>query len=252
MGEGLRKKIVYNNYQFYENLPLQNYVEREQKKGFYLSKAYGRFGSFLLFKKEGEREPRYFRYRRASLKGEEEGQKAAVQEKPYYVISEKKSDGTGKDKENGVPVRGGLLLTAALLFLSCLFLVLRGKGMFGMENYAFRMILHSSFLLSFLFCFLGDGIDAWAGKGRIEDGRLIFIKRSRGKELLFRLGDGVRLFLILYSIGYVGMVLMGARELSLLVNLANIGLRCLVIGCLQQISWRRSYLSCLMFSLLIL
>ena len=58
MGEGLRKKIVYNNYQFYENLPLQNYVEREQKKGFYLSKAYGRFGSFLLFKKEGEREPR--------------------------------------------------------------------------------------------------------------------------------------------------------------------------------------------------
>lgn len=124
--------------------------------------------------------------------------------------------------------------------------------MFGMENYAFRMILHSSFLLSFLFCFLGDGIDAWAGKGRIEDGRLIFIKRSRGKELLFRLGDGVRLFLILYSIGYVGMVLTGARELSLLVNLANIGLRCLVIGCLQRISWRRSYLSCLLFSILIL
>lgn len=78
MGEGLRGKIVYNNYQFYENLPLQNYVEREWKKGFYLSKAYGRFGSFLLFKREGERKPRYFRYRRASLKGEEEGQKAAV------------------------------------------------------------------------------------------------------------------------------------------------------------------------------
>lgn len=94
MGEGLRGKIVYNNYQFYENLPLQNYVEREWKKGFYLSKAYGRFGSFLLFKREEERKPRYFRYRRASLKGEEEGQKAAVQEKPYYVISEQKSAGT--------------------------------------------------------------------------------------------------------------------------------------------------------------
>lgn len=118
MGEGLRGKIVYNNYQFYENLPLQNYVEREWKKGFYLSKAYGRFGSFLLFKREGERKPRYFRYRRASLKGEEEGQKAAVQEKPYYVISEQKSAGTWNGKENGVPVRGGLLLTAALLLLS--------------------------------------------------------------------------------------------------------------------------------------
>ena len=65
-----------------------------------------------------------------------------------------------------------------------------------MENYAFRMILHSSFLLSFLFCFLGDVIDALAGKGELKNGRLIFIKRSRGKELLFRLGDGVRLFLL--------------------------------------------------------
>jgi len=52
-------------------------------------------------------------------------------------------------------------------------------------------------LLSFLFCFLGDVIDALAGKGELKNGRLIFIKRSRGKELLFRLGDGVRLFLIL-------------------------------------------------------
>lgn len=66
-----------------------------------------------------------------------------------------------------------------------------------MENYAFRMILHSSSLLSFLFCFLGDVIDALAGKGELKNGRLIFIKRSRGKELLFRLGDGVRLFLLL-------------------------------------------------------
>lgn len=62
-------------------------------------------------------------------------------------------------------MRGGLFLTATLLLLSCLFLVLRGKGILGMENYAFRMILHSSFFAEFS-VLLSGRCDRCAGRER--------------------------------------------------------------------------------------
>ena len=263
-------KIVYNNYQFYENDVLTKFIEKQAAKGYYLCGIIGISCKILKFchgkTEESKSYAIYQKHLEEQIDAEIENMKIEgveiACENNQYIIFETSSSEATKIKSGeiekrqnvllGIPIKKSIALILILFILSilCLFLKLLviNKGNLYFNKMCF--VLYLALNINFLFYFIGDLHDILAGKGTHTDGVLYFSNRTKFKDILFRIGDVLKWGLLLgstcISIGF----LLITKDLVIGLNIFNMWL-ILILSFPSKLRVRGSYIYLLILEILL-
>ena len=257
-----RHKFVYNNYQFYENDALVNFIERQAAEGYYLCGMIGRLASILKFRHEDTGIPRsyvlYCKYLDEQIDTEIENMKAgtweSVCENIQFVLfgspsadDSEKNAARVKEKQKmllGIPLKKSLALISALFFVSLIVLVLKwylaanGK----LQLYPLKFFICIALNIIFLFYFTGDLYDLKAGKGVYTKGIVYFSGRTRFKDVMFYIGDICRLILLLGSVFSSILLLIRSKDFVILLEILRMWFLYWIVGYCYKLKFRRSYI----------
>lgn len=258
-------KIVYNNYQFYENTALSELIEKQMKEGYYLCGIIGESSNILKFCYDKTKKPEsciiYHKHLDEKIDAEIEKMKAEKMEmlcqNNHYIIfgiPSSEADGSKSDivkKQNkllGIPLKKSAALILILLILSIISLVLKilliDKGNLYFNQMS--LVLYLALNIVFLLYFAGDIHDIIQGKGICSDGIMYFSSRTKFKDILFRMGDILRLVILLGSICISVAILIFVKDGVIAINVLKMWLIYCTIGYIYRLRIRSSYLSVLL------
>ncbi|MGC6175591.1 hypothetical protein [Lacrimispora sp. 38-1] len=259
-------KIVYNNYQFYENAALTEMIEKQMAEGYHICGIIGESCNILKFFYEKARAPKscviYHKHLDDKTDAQIEEMKAEKMEIlcqnnhciifgiPSSDADELKSDMIVKKQSKlpGIHIKKSTALISILLVLSVISLVLKilliNKGDLYFNQLSIALYLALNFI--FLLYFTGDLHDIIKGKGIYSDGIMYFSSRTKFKDILFRVGDILRLVILLGSICISAAILIFVKDGVLAINVLKMWLIYCTIGYIYRLRVRRSYLSLLL------
>ncbi|RFZ78151.1 hypothetical protein DS742_14780 [Lacrimispora amygdalina] len=258
-------KIVYNNYQFYENTALSELIEKQMNEGYYLCGIIGESSNILKFCYDKTKKPEsciiYHKHLDEKIDAEIEKMKAEKMEmlcqNNHYIIfgiPSSEADGSKSDivkKQNkllGIPLKKSAALILILLILSIISLVLKilliDKGNLYFNQMS--LVLYLALNIVFLLYFAGDIYDIIQGKGICSDGIMYFSSRTKFKDILFRMGDILRLVILLGSICISAAILIFVKDGVIAINVLKMWLIYCTIGYIYRLRIRSSYLSVLL------
>nr|WP_288828333.1 hypothetical protein [uncultured Clostridium sp.] len=258
-------KIVYNNYQFYENTALSELIEKQMNEGYYLCGIIGESSNILKFCYDKTKKPEsciiYHKHLDEKIDAEIEKMKAEKMEmlcqNNHYIIfgiPSSEADGSKSDivkKQNkllGIPLKKSAALILILLILSIISLVLKilliDKGNLYFNQLS--LVLYLALNIVFLLYFAGDIHDIIQGKGICSDGIMYFSSRTKFKDILFRMGDILRLVILLGSICISVAILIFVKDGVIAINVLKMWLIYCTIGYIYRLRIRSSYLSVLL------
>lgn len=259
-------KKVYNNYQFYENYALTEMIEKQMAEGYHICNIIGECCYILKFCYDKTKKPKscviYHKHLDEEIDSEIEKMKAEKREilcqNNHYIIfgipsseaDESKSDIIVKKQSKlpGIPLKKSAAVISILLILSIISLVLKilliDKGNLYFNQLS--LVLYLALNIAFLLYFAGDIHDIIQGKGIYSDGIMYFSSRTKFKDILFRLGDILRLVILLGSICISAAILIFVKDGVIAINVLKMWLIYCTIGYIYRLRVRRSYLSLLL------
>lgn len=261
-----KNKIVYNNYQFYENAALTGFIEKQTTEGYSFYGAIGIFLNILKFCYAKTEVPKSYAIFRKHL-DEEIDEKIEdmktdndkiIYQNNLYIVFENASSKVGETKSEimekkqnillGVPIKKSIAFVSMLFVISVISLVLKillvedGNLHFNLLSLGFYLAL----IITFLFYFIGDLHDIIAGKGVSIDGKMYFSSRTKFKDILFSIGDILKFGILLGSICISTVLLLNVKDVVIAINVLRMWLIYCVIGYTSRLRFQRSYISLLL------
>lgn len=204
-------KWIYNNYQFYETGALSKFIREQAKSGYEFSGAIGNFLDIMKFKYKGKSAQDYyvaFRNRWddeidneiANIKISNQNDSQIVYEGYLYTIVKSANPEKLKKleaKQNsllGIPIKRRLLPVAFWLVISIVSYFIK---LLWLKEMSFSLFLSPIILITFIFYFIADLHDYFAGKGFLSNGKIYFCERSKFKNIMFRIADVIKLCLFI-------------------------------------------------------
>jgi len=268
-----KNKIVYNNYQFYENAALTGFLEKQATEGYSLCGAMGSFLNILKFRYDKTEMPKSYAIFRKHLDEEidenienmKTDSSQIVCQNDLYIVFENASSEVGKTKPEmmekkqnvllGVPIKKSLAFISILLVISVISLVLKIL-LIEDGNLHFNLLslgLYSALIINFLFYFIGDLHDIIAGKGIYIEGKLYFSSRTRFKDILFRIGDILKFGILLGSICISVALLLNVKDGGVIaINVLRMWLIYCLGGFSSRLRYQRSYISLLLIEVFLI
>lgn len=259
-------KIIYNNYQFYENTALSELMEKQMKEGFYICGIIGKPIHLLKFCYDKTKAPMSCIIYQKNLdeeidaeieKMKAENRKILCQNNHYIIFGIPSSEAIGtksdmivkkQSKLSGIPIKKTAALISILLILSAISLVLK-MLLINKGNLYFNQLsiaLYPALILTFLFYFTGDLHDAIQGKGIYSDGIVYFSSRTKFKDILFQIGDMLRLVILFGSICASAATLIFVKDGVIAINVFKMWLIYGIIGYIYRLRVQRCYISLLL------
>lgn len=261
-----KKKIVYNNYQFYENPALTEFIEKQATKGYSLCGAMGKFLNILKFCYAKDELPKSYTILHKHLDEEIDKKIDDMKASNYKIIyqnnlyivfqhaSREDSEmelGKINTKQNtllGVPIKKSLALISALFVISIIGFILNILLIHD-GNLHFNLLslgLYLALIITFLLYFIGDLHDIIVGKGTSIDDKLYFSSRTKFKDILFRIGDVLKFGILLGGILVSVMLLLDAKDEVSAINIFGMWLTYGIVGYTSRLKYQRSYISLLL------
>lgn len=262
-------KIAYNNYQFYENAALTEVLEKQMMEGYHLCRIIGESCNILKFCYEKTKVPKSCAVFHKHLDEETDAliekmkiEKAEIlcQNNHYIIFGIPSGEADGSKSEMmvkkqskilGIPIKKSAALISMLLIVSVISLVLKillidkGNLYFNQLSLALYLALDIIFLLYFT----GDLHDIIQGKGINSDGIMYFSSRTKFKDILFRIGDILRLVILLGSICISVAILLFVKDGVIAINVLKMWLIYCTIGYIYRLRVRQSYISLLLIEI---
>lgn len=267
-----KNKIVYNNYQFYENAALNGFIEKQTTEGYSLCGAMGNFLNILKFCYAKTDVPKSYAIFRKHLDEEidekienmKTGNGEIICQNYLYIVFENASSEVGerksemmKEKQNillGVSMKKSIAFVSMLFVISVISLILRilliedGNLHFNLLSLGLCLAL----IITFLFYFIGDLHDIIAGKGIPIDGKMYFSSRTKFKDILFRIGDILKFGILLGSICISVALLLNVKDGVMAINVLRMWLIYCGIGYTSRLRFQRSYISLLLIEVFLI
>ena len=261
-----KHKIVYNNYQFYENAALTDFIEKQMNVGYFLCDMIGAPINLLKFRALKTNSPKscgiYHRHLDDEIDAEIEnmntGEGKIICQNNQSIIFEIPSSETALikteqlvKKQNtllGIPIKKSIAVISILLILSLISLILKiflvenGNLTFNRLNLALYMAL----IIIFLIYFTGDLHDLIIGKAVCLDDIMYFPSRSKFKNVMFGLGDILRWATFLGSISISIAIVFFVKDGVLTIHVFKMWLIYCSIGYIYKLRVRQSYRSLLL------
>lgn len=264
-----KNKIVYNNYQFYENAALTGFVEKQATKGYSLCGAIGIFLNILKFCYVKAELPKSYTILRKHLdegidkkiENMKTGNYKIIYQNNLYIVfqhapSEMKSEKINA-KQNillGVPIKKSIALISVLFVISIISFILKIL-LIQDGNLHFNLLslgLYLALIITFLFYFIGDLHDIIVGKGISIDDKLYFSSRTKFKNILFRIGDILKFGILLGSIYISVVLLLDTKDEVIAINIFRMWLTYCVVGYTSRLRFQRSYISLLLIEVFLI
>ncbi|EOC99873.1 hypothetical protein [Caldisalinibacter kiritimatiensis] len=267
-----KNKIVYNNYQFYENAALAGFIEKQTTEGYSLCGAMGKFLNILKFCYAKTEVPKSYAIFRKHLDEEideeiekiKTGNGKMIYQNNIYIIFENASSEVGERKSEmiekkqnillGVPIKKSIAFVFMLFVISVISLVLKIL-LIEDGNLYFNLLslgLYLALIITFLFYFIGDLHDIIAGKGISIDGKMYFSRRTKFKDILFRIGDILKFGILLGSICISVALLLNIKDGVIAINVFRMWLIYCIIGYTSRLRFQRSYISLLVIEVFLI
>ncbi|WP_252187553.1 hypothetical protein [Anaeromonas gelatinilytica] len=267
-----KNKIVYNNYQFYENAALTGFMEKQTIEGYSLCGAMGKFLNILKFCYAKTEVPKSYAIFRKHLDKEidekienmKTGNGKIICQNNLYIVFENASREVGEKKSEmmekkqnillGVPIKKSIAFVSMLFVISVISLVLRIL-LIEDGNLHFNFLslgLYLALIINFLFYFIGDLHDIIAGKGISIDGKMYFSSRTKFKDILFRIGDILKFGILLGSICISFALLLNIKDGVIAINVLRMWLIYCIIGYTSRLRFQRSYISLLLIEVFLI
>lgn len=267
-----KNKIVYNNYQFYENAALTGFIEKQTTEGYSLCGAMGKFLNILKFCYAKTEVPKSYAIFRKHLDEEidekienmKTGNGEIICQNNLYIVFENASSEVGETKSEmmekkqnillGVPKKKSIAYVSILFVISVISLVLKIL-LVEDGNLHFNLLslgLYLALIITFLFYFIGDLHDIIAGKGISIDGKMYFSSRTKFKDILFRIGDILKFGILLGSICISVALLLNVKDGVIAINILRMWLIYCVIGYTSRLRFQRSYISLLLIEVFLI
>lgn len=264
-------KIVYNNYQFYENAALIECLEKQMAEGYILCRMLGDFGKILIFRYASDEIPKSFVVYRKHLDEQTDkkietmisgGAEVICQSNLYIIFgitrrntNQVKSEVPEKKKNRllGISVKKTAVLIVVLVLLLAMglglriFLLENGNLYFNILRFIFCIALSINFLLYFI----GDLYDIKVGKGSIEEGIIYFSGRTKVKDFLFRVGDILRWIIFIGMVCGSAWIIWMLKDLTMGIHILGIWLLYGGCGFIYRIRFQQSYISQLVIAVLV-
>lgn len=267
-----KNKIVYNNYQFYENAALTGFLEKQATEGYSLCGAMGRFLNILKFCYDKTEVPKSYAIFRKYLDEEIdeniENMKTCssqiIYQNDLYIVFENASSEVDQTKPEimekkqnvllGVPIKKSIAFISMLLVISVISLVLKilliEDG--NLHVNFLSLGLYLALIINFLLYFIGDLHDIIAGKGISIEGKLYFSNRTKFKDILFRIGDILKFGILLGSICISVVLLLKVKDGVILINVLRMWLIYCIGGFSSRLRYQRSYISLLLIEVFLI
>lgn len=259
-------KIMFNNYQFYENAALLEYLEKQKAEGYCPCGFIGESCNILKFcyeNPEGTKKP-YAIFRKhldkqidEEIENRKTGKGEILCQNNQYIIfrvdpseaADMKPDSIEMKQNSllGVSVKKCAIFVSILLVLSVISLILKilliekGNIYFNSACFALYLVLLGVFLIYFI----GDIHDMIAGKGTCVNGALYFTSRTKFKDRLFRIGDILKWGILLGSICASIAAFFVVKDEILAVNVLKMWLIFCCVAFIYRLRVQRSYISLL-------
>lgn len=267
-----KNKLVYNNYQFYENAALTGFIEKQATEGYRLCGARGNFLNILKFchdKTEPSKEYTIFRKHLdeeidENIENMKTGNDEIIYQNNLYIVFENASGKVDETKSEmmekkqnillGVPIKKSIAFISLLFVISVIGLVLKilliedGNLHFNLFSFG----LYSALIINFLFYFIGDLHDIIAGKGISINGKMYFSSRTKFKDIMFRIGDILKFGILLGSICISVVLLLNVKNGAIAINVLRMWLIYCVLGFAYRIRFQRSYISLLLIEVFLI
>lgn len=256
-------KNTYNNYQFYETPALTKYLEEQSIKGYSFCGAVGSFLDILKFHYDENKAPqsywvlrkRFDKHIDEKIREMKNNKTEIIHENNTYIVFANNSEEDTElesilKKQNAlqaVSIKKSISFIAVLLVISLISLVI--NILFTQEeNLQLRNLnvgVCISLIINFLIYFIGDLHDYFSGKAVTTDGKIIFNKRSKLKDTLFRMGDVLKFAILLVSIFLSIKVVLQASDPAVTVNVLKMWSIFCIMGFASRIKFQKSYITLL-------
>ncbi|MBE5975988.1 MAG: hypothetical protein E7251_15470 [Paenibacillaceae bacterium] len=257
-------KLAYNNYQFYEDTALTEFIESQMKEGYYVCGIIGDSCNILKFCYDKTKKSNscviYHKHLDEKIDAEIEKLKAEkmeiiCQNNNYIIFGIPSSEDVGlksdtikkQNKLLGIPIKKSVAFISILLILSVISLVLKilliNNGNLYLNQLS--IVLYLALNITFLFYFTGDFHDIIKGKGILSDGVIYFTSRTKLKDILFQFGDISRLVILIGSICVSAATLILVKDEVVAIYIFKMWLIYFTIGYIYRLRVRKSYLSLL-------
>lgn len=266
----IKKKLIHNNYQFYEQRALANFLDQQNEAGNQFVGTVGQFLNILKFQASKNNKKSKYRIFKKHLDVDiNEALKSRVDKIRYqnnlYVIYEDEVE-TNETHQNleliearqnslmSLSVKKAMYSVMGLVFLSIILLVLRilliniGSVSMNVLNVGISLTL----LITFLVYFLGDFNDYIKGYGVIEKGKLLFNNRSPFKNRMFCLGDVLLISVFLLSIFTSIFLAIRSENIVFHLEIFRVWFIIFAVGFISYIKYHRSYFSLLLIETVLL
>lgn len=262
--------LKYNNYQFYENDALNEFLNKQAENGMFFSGFEGSFCNRFKFRYSKKELPKSYimlhkhldnqidqEIEKKKMQNEKivsEGNRYIVFETVPTKVPDMDADVLIKKQNSllGVPIKKTISIASILFLFSAIALVLRiillQRGDFLLNSLTLTICI--SIFICFLFYFVGDLYDLIKGKAITTNGVVYLSGRTKQKDLLFRLGDIFRWVILVGSVLVSIVVLIITKDVEIGLDILSKWLIC-SIGFTFWIRLRPSYLSLLMFGALL-
>ncbi len=265
--QSYKNKIVYNNYQFYENAALNRFIDKQGAEGYSFCGAIGPFLNILKFCFTKDRKS-YTIFRKhlgeeidEEIKKIEAGNDKISYQNNLYVVFENEINREKADvmekKQNillSVPVKKSIAYISILLIISIISLGLKilsiEDGSLGLNFLSLG--LYIALIIAFLFYFTGDLHDILAGRGIFIDGRLYFDSRTKLKDALFRMGDVFKFVILLGSVCVSIAIFLNAKNEIIIVDVFKMWVIYCISGYMSMLRFQRSYISLLIIEVFLI
>ncbi|MDU5441230.1 MAG: hypothetical protein E6105_00255 [Finegoldia magna] len=256
-------KNTYNNYQFYETPALTKYLEEQSIKCYSFCGAVGEFLDILKFRYDENKAPQSYCVLRKRLdehidekiREMKNNKTEIIHENNTYIVFANNSEADKElesilKKQNAlqaVSIKKSVAFIGILLIISAISVILNLLW----SQYT-NLVLNSlnvgvciSLIINFLIYFIGDLHDYFSGKAVTTDGKIIFNKRSKLKDTLFRMGDVLKFAILLVSIFLSIKVVLQASDPAVTVNVVKLWSIFCIVGFGSRIKFQKSYIALL-------
>lgn len=261
-------KIKYNNYQFYENEALSNFLNEKKSEGYALSNTKGSFLNILKFSlQKDDISTNYVVLRKYFNKAIDEkieimkqNNNKIISENNLYIIFEISKEEyekleISKIKEVqsnllSIPVRKCLFFIAieSLIIFACIILNIKFNENYTVTNFNFTV--STALMIIFGLYFIGDVSDFRNGYGIFQDKRLYFTERSKLKNNLFFIADIFKFITLICSI--IAMFIMlynNYSDINYMFQFGSTIFICIIVFILSTVKYNNSYITLLLLSL---
>lgn len=262
-------KIKYNNYQFYENEALSNFLDEKKSEGYVLSKTTGSFLNILQFSlQKDDTSTNYVVLRKyfdkdidQKIELLKQNNTKIASESSLYIIFEISKEEYEKLEIDKVKEKQSKLLSISVK--KCLiYIAIESLMVFISIFFNFKLVqigdvtinklilaISTGLMISFSLYFIGDTYDFHNGYGTISDKRMYFTKRSNLKNNLFLLAD---IFKFITLIGFIVSIFIVASikpDIITIVQLSSTLFTCVIFGGFSVIKHNNSYFKLLQLAI---